>query len=915
MRTVAFTPKRPVRETRKGNENRMGSGRRSSWTYYDDAGHGPFRRFLRPDNPEVVYPTRRIVMFLFLGSCLSTVGVQLSADEYYEGPHRTFIQYHRGNTTEFPVHIAFNNVGCSISGMHSPILSNMTGEIRPGKLTGIMGQSGSGKTTFAYTLLGRAKRYCTNGAHGTVYLNGRPRDLETFLDRVGFVPQDDVLYPDLTVEEALTFSASWRLPRHMTVEERRKVVHDTLRTLDLEKIRDRRIGDVKQRSISGGERKRTSIGMELVSLPDVLVMDEPTSGLDSAGTYQLMLMLKRVAERGVSVVTVIHQPSGRIFNLMDDLILMQDGEAAYVGPRDGAVPFLSKMGYAVPDTNATPSPEFILDVLARLEMPVKYPENSMYERVCRNPMVDSESENLTKFATESDCMSRTDNLTHPILPALFRQTALEDKAWDKIEEKMTLERREEDVLHCMVRTGEQKYELIRDILDDTDARERQLQNWKSECEQLSPEALRRRLDDGKIGWGVMWSVFGWLGMEQCGEGDSRMWCTMLDSRTTFPSYQQLPKPGLKRQVNLWFWQIMGLKWRRGLAAEVSVIVSLALVVAFVRSFNTTWNRRAVSNLFLSISIGLLGMVGAVFHDDIAPVQRAASAGMLLGAHEFAVLAESIVWGWCVCHMYTLAYFFGLWIRNGIWILNVPTTKNSRAASFFDFTYWVRLQKYYEFAHLLHLNYLASGALGSAICVISNHDTSASYVAAVALLITCHVFAFFTPNRNQIKHDCTIFGTINLAPAVERTCSLSYVRYFMEAAYLWSPVDSDANGRKYVMRYFGYVDSNKTHCATSLFSLWTIAQAARFLIFGFRNSNDFHSLYDTPLFLIFIFKVLSCHVVALLIMTLIQETYYPMLEKTWARLKDDDVDIVSLDSRSSTRMFHSSYPDYHFSKDD
>ena len=123
-----------------------------------------------------------------------------------------------------------------------------------------------------------------------------------------------------------------------------------------------------------------------------------------------------------------------------------------------------------------------------------------------------------------------------------------------------------------------------------------------------------------------------------------------------------------------------------------------------------------------------------------------------------------------------------------------------------------------------------------------------------------------------------------------------------------PEPGGRNGRSYVLRYFGYVDNNKTHCATSLFSLWTFSQAIRYVVFGFRNSNDFHSLHDTPL--LFIFKVLSCHVVALLIMTMIQEWYFPfvaaMLDKSREAGEEElTVDILSLapEPRATPRGFH------------
>mmetsp|Transcript_4045 Transcript_4045/g.8702 ORF Transcript_4045/g.8702 Transcript_4045/m.8702 type:complete len:921 (+) Transcript_4045:322-3084(+) len=864
----------------------------NTWQYYDENGLDPFRRFLRPENPENLYPTRRLILFLFLGSCLSTVGVQLSADEYYEGPQRhQMLDFYWENQSN-ALHIAFDNIGCSINGVDHTILANVSGQVQPGKLTGIMGPTGSGKTTLSWGLLGRGKRYCTGGTHGSLYLNGRPRNLEAFLDRVGFVPQDDVLCPDLSVEETLMFSAGWRLPRDMSDEERMKRVEDVMETLDLVKIRDRRVGGVSKRGISGGERKRVSIGMELVAKPAVLIMDEPTSGLDSAGTFRLMSMLKRVADRGVSVVTVIHQPSARVFSLLDDLVLMQDGEAAYLGPRKDILPFLHEMGYAVQGANASdveagfaePPAEFILDVAARLERPIRPPN-----------LVIPLNELCVEY-NEEMCISREDHLRHPLLPVLFREFAKQRGNWDSIEKRMARDRYEEDIDRCVAAKTDYHNDIVLLHSEDRKRLEDFVLSWRSECLALSTEQLAlvnkgsiQNLD-AESSPTLLSALFEFL----CDEESTAGYCAFWDHHDArLPSTQQRPKPGLKRQFQLWFWRnIFVLKWRRGVAVEMASIASLALVVSFVRSFNTSWNRRAVSNLFLSISIGLLGMAGAVFNDDVASAQRAASAGMLLGAHEFAVLAESLLWGWVVCHFYSIFYFLGLWARSGVWVIDKPPARPPDTSPF-DLTYWVRLQKYYEFAHLLHLNYLTSQSISKAICVFANHSTTVSYIGSVAMLIACHVFAFFTPNQHQIKTDSVLFGRINIAPAVELLCSFSYVRFFLEAIFIWDPSPADRNGRNYVLRYFGYHDSDKTGCATSMFSLWTLTQAIRFVVFSLQNSNDFHSIHDTPLFLIFIFKVLSCHVVALLIMTLLQEWYFPWITALQEKLRnaDEHVDIV------------------------
>jgi ABC-type lipoprotein export system ATPase subunit len=247
---------------------RASSPHTTKWRWYDSNGEGPITRFLRADDPTVALPTLRVIIMLLLGFLLSASVIWLSEDEFFEG---TTDHTQKQHLFDFPVHVAFQDVGCSISNLAEPSLYDLTGSIPPGKLTGILGQSGSGKTLFSYQLLGRGKKVCSHANHGRVYLNGRPRSLEAFLDRVGFVPQDDILYGDLTVEESLQFSASWRLPRLMSEQEKMEIVNETISILNLNRVRDSNVGTVRKRGISGGERRRVSIGIELVARPSVLI--------------------------------------------------------------------------------------------------------------------------------------------------------------------------------------------------------------------------------------------------------------------------------------------------------------------------------------------------------------------------------------------------------------------------------------------------------------------------------------------------------------------------------------------------------------------------------------------------------------------------------------------------------------------
>ena len=162
---------------------------------------------------------------------------------------------------------------------------------------------GAGKTTLIEILAGKSK---SGHATGSVTFPGSPT-----APRVGFVPQQDILPPMLTVHEALFFAARLRLPETIPNSEKAARVDDVLDKLGLTHIRNTRIGDGEKRGISGGEMRRVSIGLELVAKPDVLILDEPTSGLDSVSASKVAKVLHALAhdpENPTAVIASIHQP-------------------------------------------------------------------------------------------------------------------------------------------------------------------------------------------------------------------------------------------------------------------------------------------------------------------------------------------------------------------------------------------------------------------------------------------------------------------------------------------------------------------------------------------------------------------------------------------------------------------------------
>lgn len=159
-----------------------------------------------------------------------------------------------------------------------------------------------------------------------------------------------------------------RQPVHMSHNEKRLKVLEVIQFLGLGHIMDNPIGDVETRGISGGERKRVNIGMELVASPSILFLDEPTSGLDSATSLEVCKLLKQIAqEQYLTVAAVVHSPSPHAFNQFDDLLLLgSGGRVVYSGPRDEAAAYFESIGYPVPD-DESPADFFIALAAGRVD--------------------------------------------------------------------------------------------------------------------------------------------------------------------------------------------------------------------------------------------------------------------------------------------------------------------------------------------------------------------------------------------------------------------------------------------------------------------------------------------------------------------------------------------------------------------
>lgn len=155
-----------------------------------------------------------------------------------------------------------------------------------------------------------------------------------------YVTQEDVLLGTLTVRESIAYSAHLRLPSNLTREEISDIVEATITEMGLQECSDRTIGNWHMRGISGGEKKRLSIALEVLTKPSLLFLDEPTSGLDSASAFFVVQILRNIASNGKTVISSIHQPSGEVFALFDDLLLLSGGETVYFGDAKSATKVL-----------------------------------------------------------------------------------------------------------------------------------------------------------------------------------------------------------------------------------------------------------------------------------------------------------------------------------------------------------------------------------------------------------------------------------------------------------------------------------------------------------------------------------------------------------------------------------------------
>ncbi|CAN1775563.1 ABC transporter G family member 20 [Linum perenne] len=226
----------------------------------------------------------------------------------------------------------------------------------------VLGASGAGKSTLIDAL---ADRISKDSLKGSVTLNGEVLESRMLKVISAYVMQDDLLFPMLTVEETLMFAAEFRLPRSISKSKKKARVQALIDQLGLRSAANTVIGDEGHRGVSGGERRRVSIGTDIIHDPILLFLDEPTSGLDSTSAFMVAKVLQRIAESGSIVMMTIHQPSYRILGLLDRLIFLSHGQTVYSGSPTSLPEFFAEFGHPIPENeNRT---EFALDLIRELE--------------------------------------------------------------------------------------------------------------------------------------------------------------------------------------------------------------------------------------------------------------------------------------------------------------------------------------------------------------------------------------------------------------------------------------------------------------------------------------------------------------------------------------------------------------------
>jgi len=241
----------------------------------------------------------------------------------------------------------------------SKVLTDCWGEVKVGQVCAILGPSGAGKSSLLNVLAGRSSSASGVEVSGTMKVGGKEVNPVSYRKHIAYVMQDDSMLATTTPREALRFSANLRLPSTLTQQQIHDRVETLLEELGLLECADVYIGNAVLKGISGGQRKRTSVGIEIITEPTLLFLDEPTSGLDSFSAFNLVKLLNKMSAN-CAILCTIHQPSSEVFFLFNKVIYMKDGRIFYQGLVEDLIEHYAHLGYDCPE-NYNPS-DFVMDL-------------------------------------------------------------------------------------------------------------------------------------------------------------------------------------------------------------------------------------------------------------------------------------------------------------------------------------------------------------------------------------------------------------------------------------------------------------------------------------------------------------------------------------------------------------------------
>ncbi|THG93869.1 hypothetical protein EW026_g7481 [Hermanssonia centrifuga] len=323
------------------------------------------------------------------------------------------------------------------------IVRNVNATVKRGEVMAIIGGSGSGKTTLLHAMAarlgdlpiaeGHVSILPSVGAQNSAFPRGGEGRFKGMSKVVGFVRQNDYLLPHLTVRETLGYAAKLRLPASLDDATRTLIVEQTLQELGLAEAAETIVGGAGRKGISGGEKRRLSIGCVLVSFPSVLILDEPTTGLDSFTAFQLLETLDRLAKRGRTIILSLHQPRSDAFALFSRILLLSHGSVVYSGETTPCLPYFATLGHQ-PEKQTNPL-DFLIDI-SSIDTRDEDEEHESRERVAKlvqcwkeKELIDSEREKANPAAEKVERESNpppknTISTSGGKRPNIFQQTAI-----------------------------------------------------------------------------------------------------------------------------------------------------------------------------------------------------------------------------------------------------------------------------------------------------------------------------------------------------------------------------------------------------------------------------------------------------------------------------------------------------------